>query len=283
MEMDSGIQLKVRVGILSLLCDSIFNVKSEALTEEQIFAFKHTKTPRQHTEFVPYISFSVSSLSLEQGFFMGLNEHDPGEEKKVIIDPMYQESLLEHLKQEMPYFNLPCDVGLINVKVIKGDYVPEMVILIPDFLLDVTAVAECYSYDGSNAKLHFLKKFTPKSTSESLFIGLCANYFLDELVVNPEVTFNDILPNIFKISPLYLAARSNDEVKQMAQKAGIHFINLQQFVFRAREFDKLKLSKTLIEPSYCSPKYGFQGRLDLFIDDDENRAIIELKVENFSS
>ena len=71
MEMDSGIQLKVRVGILSLLCDSIFNVKSEALTEEQIFAFKHTKTPRQHTEFVPYISFSVSSLSLEQGFFMG--------------------------------------------------------------------------------------------------------------------------------------------------------------------------------------------------------------------
>jgi len=277
MEMDSGIQLKVRVGILSLLCDSIFNVKSEALTEEQLFAFKHTKTPRQHTEFVPYIRFSVSSLSLEHGFFMGLNEHDPGEEKKVIIDPMYQEALLEHLNQEMPYFNLPCDVGLINVKVIKGEYVPEMVILIPDFLLDVTAVAECYSFDGSNAKLHFLKKFTPKSTSESLFIGLCANYFLDELVVNPEVTFNDLLPNIFKISPLYLAARSNDEIKQMVQKAGIHFINLQQFVFRAREFDKLKLSKTLIEPSYCSPKYGFQGRLDLFVDDEENRAIIELK------
>ncbi len=277
LQFDLNLQLKVRVGILSLLTDSIFNIKSETLTEEQLFAFRHTKTQRHHTEFIPYIRFSVSSLELQNGFFTGLNENDPGEEKKVIIDPMYQEALLIHLKEEMPYFTLPCDVGLINVKVVKGDYIPEMVILIPDFLLDVTAVAECYSYDGSNAKLHFLKKFTPKSTSESLFIGLSANYFLDELVVNPEITYEQLLPNLFKISPLYLAARTNDEIKQMAQKAGLHFYNLQQFVFRAREFDKLKLSKTLIEPSYCSPKYGFQGRLDLFIDDEENRAIIELK------
>ncbi|MBK8604072.1 MAG: hypothetical protein IPN87_13755 [Saprospiraceae bacterium] len=59
------------------------------------------------------------------------------------------------MKQEMPYFNLPSDVGLINVKVNKVIMCRRMVILIPDFLLDVTAVAECYSYDGSKCEVYF--------------------------------------------------------------------------------------------------------------------------------
>ena len=41
--------------------------------------------------------------------------------------------------------------------------------------------------------------------------------------------------------------------------------------------DNQTLDSALIEPSYCSPAFGIQGRLDLYIDHDSERSIIELK------
>jgi hypothetical protein len=135
--------IKVRVGILSLLCDSIFNVKVR-LTEEQIFAFKHTK-PQDNTRIRSIYQLSVSSLSLKQGFFMGPTNMISEERRSSSIP--CQESLLEHLKQEMPYFNLPCDVGLINVKLSKGIMCRKWS-FDSDFLLDVTAVASVTAMTG---------------------------------------------------------------------------------------------------------------------------------------
>ena len=47
----------------------------------------------------------------------------------------------------------------------------------PDYLIDVTAVAECFKDTGTEALLHLLKRFTPFETSVPLMLGNIANYF----------------------------------------------------------------------------------------------------------
>lgn len=268
---------RIRVGILSILCDLVYDTATERFAEEQMFVFRHTKKQRQHTEFIPYLRFSIVKNQLENGILSGLSELEPDEEKTVLIDPVNQENLLKALKEDLAWFDLPVTVALNNVRVMKGNYHPESVILLPDFLLDVTAVAECYSYDGANANLHFLKKLTPKASSDSLFIGLSANAFLDELVFNPDLEFRELAPLLFKISPLYLASKSDEEVKSLMEKASMHYFNIRDFVISSVASHDLDLRRSLIEPSYCSPVFGLQGRLDLFIDNEQDRAIIELK------
>jgi len=270
-------ELRMRIGIISLLNDLAYEGESERFKEEQLFAFRHTRKQRLHTEYIQHLRFSITENQLINGKLVGYSELEPESEKTVILDPMNQENLLKSLREDISFFELPITVALTNVRVMQGNYHPESVILLPDFLLDVTAVAECYSFDGADPRVHFIKKLTPKSTSDALFIGLCANAFLDELVFHPEKEFRDFAPLLFKISPIYLAGKSNDEIKALMEKAKIHYYNIQEFVTSSTASQNHDLTRALIEPSYCSPVFGLQGRLDVFVDNDADRAIIELK------
>lgn len=269
--------LKIRLGILSLLNDVVFGTKTDRFADLQTYALRNARSPKTYTGAIREMRFSITETHLEEGYFLGWNEDDPDTIGKVIIDETGREALLNELKEDLSRFRLPMTVTLINVNTIGDEYHPECVILLPDFLIDVTAIAECYNYNGVNPKLHFIRKLMPSGTTDSLFIGLCANTFLDELVFRPNLEFNVLTPLLFKISPLYLAALSDDKVVELVNQAKIHYHNILDFVRNYREGRPEELQRALIEPSYCSPTHGLQGRLDLYIDSEDNRSIIELK------
>ncbi|HQP77292.1 MAG TPA: AAA domain-containing protein [Saprospiraceae bacterium] len=269
--------LKIRRGILSLLNDMVFGTKTERFADLQTYALRYARSPKNYSGVVREMRFSITEAHLEEGFFLGWNEDDPDAIRKVVIDEASREALLTELMEDLNYFSFPMTVTLINVNISGNEYHPECIILLPDFLIDVTAIAECYSYDGVNPKLHFIKKLMPSHPSDSLFLGLCANSFLDELVFRPNLDFKELIPRLFKISPLYLASLSDDKVIELVNQAKTHYHNILDFVRNYREGSREELQRALIEPSYCSPTYGLQGRLDLYIDSEDNRSIIELK------
>ena len=274
---DDAHSLRLRMGILSLMCDICYDEKTLVSGDIQQYALKNTRPERVHTERFNRMRFSIIENHLDQEFFIGISEIQPAHTVKVVLSEPSCDLLLKTLRKELVFFQMPVTVMLINVQVIKGDYYPESITLLPDFLMDVTSIAECYSYDGYNPNLHFLKKLMPKSHSDSLFIGLCANTFLDELVVNPDKEFKELTPLIFKISPLFLASKTDQEVMDLLQNARLHFVNIRDFVQKNMSDANQNLDSALIEPSYCSPAFGIQGRLDLYIDHDSERSIIELK------
>lgn len=270
-------KIQIRTGIISMLNDAIFGEKTQHLQALQKSAIASIIKPKNHTAFVGKSRMVVTKVIDDTSVFYGYEERDPGQIKQVAIDPVMQEALLKNLHSQMPHFHCPMDVMLINVRVISDVLHPELVIIMPDFLIDVTAVAECFSNQSSNPELHILRKFSPRSYSDALFIGLCANYFLDELVVNPSLSFEALIPGLFRINPMYLAGKEDVAVRQLIQSTKIHYDTILQFVSHHSQYGIDDLSNTMIEPSYSSPKYGLQGRLDLFIDNPTNRIIIELK------
>ncbi|MFH1049535.1 MAG: AAA domain-containing protein [bacterium] len=172
---------------------------------------------------------------------------------------------------------------LINVKstsskdiTIKTSY-ESLLVLEPNYLMDATELAECFDSSGTNPNLYFLKKFLNSSVSESMVAGNLLNSCFDELFHNPEVQFEDIYNKALMVKPLQiflLALKNKYSVKDIHDKVESNFENLRQIV------KNIEYEIITVEPSFISPKYGLQGRLDVLIEYFDNPArkdIIELK------
>jgi DNA replication ATP-dependent helicase Dna2 len=162
-------------------------------------------------------------------------------------------------------------INLVECRVDEeGCIVPSFFVLEPDYLIDASAIAECFQ-DYFVSPIHYFRnKFEEMENRSYLLLGNLANYFLDELVFadDPnEVSFNTVFQQSFKQSPFEYAScediRRDNDFREFMQKARQQFENIRRVIrddFPRRGID---VHRCTLEPSFFSEKYGFQGRLDL--------------------
>ncbi len=175
---------------------------------------------------------------------------------------------------------LPISLQLIDIEVeSNGHWVPHQFVVEPDYLIDVTSVAECFKDFGTLTWTYLLNKFKPKPTSISILLGNAANFFLDEVLVNNDAPFASLMKQFFKIYPLECTVLDDREVIELNQKAKVHFHNLKRVIHEEFVQEGIHPDRVLLEPTFISAVYGLQGRLDLFHEaKDRNKAhIVELK------
>ncbi len=172
--------------------------------------------------------------------------------------------------------------------VIDGDgfLIPNYIILEPDYLIDASAIAECFQ-DYAISPLHYFRnKFDKKENRSYLLLGNLANFFLDELVFaqNPEeVSFRDVFMRSFKQSPFEYAScediRSESDFREFMNKAQSQFENIKRVISDDFPGEGIDLHHCTLEPSFYCEKFGFQGRLDLLQPHTEETEarIVELK------
>jgi DNA replication ATP-dependent helicase Dna2 len=177
-------------------------------------------------------------------------------------------------------FGYPTTLHLLNVEVGDGGILrPRAFVIEPDYLVDVTAVAEAFRHNSAEPLVYMLTKFLPFSSSPSLMKGNIANFFLDELIANPEVDFMETYRKTFKINPIAFCVFDEREVRQIFEDCKGHFIHLKRVLTEGFDKAGIKRENCYLEPSFYAPKYGLQGRLDLFYQNPESgkSAIVELK------
>lgn len=176
--------------------------------------------------------------------------------------------------------NLPLTIGLVYIDIEStGVLLPQVLVIQPDYLVDVTAVAECFKTYGGDARYYLINKFQKSPKNKYITVGNIVNYFLDELMNNPEIEFNEIIHSIFHLDPIIFVLLEDKEVKEIVQNLKKHFDNLKRVVNEDFKSIYIDRAKCYIEPSFYSPIFGIQGRLDIFYkkDDSNEAAIIELK------
>lgn len=173
---------------------------------------------------------------------------------------------------------LPIAVNLVDIEVDKdGVYYPSMFVFEPDFLYDVTAISECFGPFAIHEAGYLLRKFKKKPISVAILIGNISNFFLDELIAKPKLSFKDFTNQIFTQDPLTIALLTDKEVRSMMQLLKKHYLRIKDVVNEGLPKININKEDCFIEPSFYSTKYGIQGRLDLFSINDNNATIIELK------
>lgn len=175
----------------------------------------------------------------------------------------------------------PIQLNLLDVEVgADGIYRPRAFVLEPDFLIDVSAVAESFQGSTTHSWGYLLKKFLPFQQSIPLMLGNIANYFLDELMSDPEVTFKELVAGIFTLNPLVFCLFTDGQIRELMGKAQGHFVRLKQMVAAGFAQEGLDRRHCYLEPTFYSETYGLQGRLDVLYRNaapEGRSAIVELK------
>ncbi|KAA3635804.1 MAG: DNA helicase [Bacteroidetes bacterium] len=213
---------------------------------------------------------------------LGIDESQPDEVIKIRYNlPERNENFNPTIKSLRAFFEFPYILSLIDIEIeSNGIYNPRAFVIEPDFLVDVSAVSECFSGKNSIPWLYLLKKYLPFRTTKYLMIGNIANFFLDELMNDPEITFKSLKTKLFALNPLGFCLFSDREVKEIVQSVQRHFITLKGMVSSGFNSEGIIGKNAYLEPSFYSDNYGLQGRLDIFhYNDDEGgkTAIVELK------
>jgi DNA replication ATP-dependent helicase Dna2 len=207
------------------------------------------------------------------------DEDQPGQSIRVQYNEADRnDSFMPSIEVIRKVFHFPVSLNLIDVEVDEaGAYHPRAFVIEPDFLMDVTAIAECFRADGENPWPHLLKKFLPFEPNPHLMIGNIANFFLDELMTNPERTFRATFQQTFQLSPMAFCLFDNREIRAIMQRSQKHFLNLKKMVTSGFREEGIHPEHCYLEPSFYSETYGLQGRLDVLYQTADKTAIVELK------
>lgn len=166
-----------------------------------------------------------------------------------------------------------------------GNYIPKLIILEPDYLIDTSALAECFQNYGKSHLHYFRRKFEHTGNSKHILLGNLANYFLDEIVFseNPEsLDFNKVFLESFKEKPFEYTScndiKNTEDFRAFIIKARTQFNNIKRVITHDIPANQINVDRCILEPSFFCEKFGFQGRLDLLESSaDEKYNIIELK------
>jgi len=181
---------------------------------------------------------------------------------------------------------LPLLLNLLGAELHEdGRLFPAQIVVDPDYLIDVTAVAESFSGTHSYQPWSALaRKLVPFRQALPLVRGNLVNYFLDRLVEDPEVGFTDLIGSIFQTQALALCLFDDREIKDLIGQLNKHFVALQKFVKQELAGIDVEREAILLEPTFLSPTYGVQGRLDLLqaaSKKGDPTTIVELKTSKY--
>ncbi len=149
-------------------------------------------------------------------------------------------------------------VNIVDYKVTDGVYHPRLIILEPDYLVDVSAVAACCESYGNTHLTHLINRLKPSVHTEAILLGHFASQLLDEEVHGMYGRpYRDSVMDFFRryTFPL-LAAGVSESFHDNArcQRDNIHRV----FTHTLTAPD----TEAILEPSFISEMLGLQGRID---------------------
>ncbi|WP_211220196.1 ATP-dependent helicase [Rudanella lutea] len=193
-------------------------------------------------------------------------------------------------RQSVSHFWVGAQLNLLQVNLnSEGYYTPQYIILEPDYLVDVTSVAECFTNYATTPLLYLLNRFFPKTQSKPILLGNLANLMIDRMMHRTEVpqSFMDMLKQSFRETPLAYATcediAEQTKMQEFVKEAQQHFQNIEQTIQQQFPGQGIYAGTVILEPAFLCETYGLQGRLDLFQPHDvANPArIVELKSGSF--
>ncbi|WP_291860242.1 AAA domain-containing protein [Marinilabilia sp.] len=173
-----------------------------------------------------------------------------------------------------------------------GKVVPGLIVLEPDYLLDVTSIAKCFqNIQGRKIRafeLFFVGRSETRKLSKAIHKGNVANLFFDELLneqPGSHKEFRNVLMDSFRIYPLPYTSLDGIDKSYFDELEG-QFANLRRVVdsdFQKGDHRPIDRQKSNLEVSLMSPELGLQGRMDLFDETPSESGSYESKIIELKS
>ncbi len=172
-------------------------------------------------------------------------------------------------------------LNLVDCKT-KGEnlLVPRIVVLEPDYLIDISGIAKCFSAYAETADLNIMNKLEARTSSSAILLGNYAGQFLDECVTDMREgravprNYRESARKFFRNNALELASVKGVD-QQWHAEARQQQTNVALALEALKKDQNFDVNRCLTEPSFLSEALGVQGRMDLLQND--MKVLIEQK------
>ena len=172
-------------------------------------------------------------------------------------------------------------LNLLDNQVRQPIITPRLVVLEPDYLVDISSIAACFTAYGHHPLLYLLNLMKPRANTQATLLGNFAGAALDDIINNHgHYRVNDTVKSNFREKALEFCTCPYFDAKKFYTDANLQAYNLQQVVdvlfprtaaqaqmnaFRGENLYDRK--KAILEPSFVCEALGIQGRVDLMTTD----------------
>ena len=161
-------------------------------------------------------------------------------------------------------------LNLLNHRIDEdGVIYPKMIVLEPDYLVDVSSIADCFR-DGVSEMRFLILKFQQIPNRNYIRVGNFANLVVDEIFGSnndEEVIFSNVFRKDFKLNPFeYTACEDIDEDENFRtywSNCNLHYSRIKNTIENDFETIGISSDSATLEPSFLCERYGIQGRLDI--------------------
>ncbi len=149
---------------------------------------------------------------------------------------------------------------------------PRLIIVEPDFLVDISSIATCFTEYGHHPLLYTLNRLGERANSQPILLGNFAGQALDD-IINQHHDFANSLSESFRQQALQFCTCEGFSPQSFTEDARCQTANLEEVVTQL--FGTYDREKAILEPSFVCERLGLQGRVDLMTTD--MRLLVEQK------
>ena len=184
----------------------------------------------------------------------------------------------EHLRYIHELLSDGMQLNLLDCTVEQGRIRPALIIVEPDFLIDISSIAACFEPHGHHPLGYTLRRLAPVASTQPILLGNLASQILDD-TVNHSADLNGSIRKNFRRKALEFCTCTGFSSEQFVRDAGVQSRNICQAVAsllseKSPDGSRL-LEKAILEPSFVCERLGLQGRVDLMTTDF--RLLVEQK------
>ena len=151
---------------------------------------------------------------------------------------------------------------------------PLYVIIEPDYLLDISSIANCFEQYGHHPLLYTVNRLKARPNNKYTLIGNFAGSALDDIINNTgNYDYRETLKTNFREKALEFSTCDDLDTEDFKKEAMRQAANLQQIVKEI--FLHADRDKAILEPTFICEALGLQGRVDLMTTD--LRLLVEQK------
>ena len=204
------------------------------------------------------------------------------EDGEVVIDYQCQEKGIDHtyLRQLV---REGMQLNLLDASSVEGVLRPRLIVVEPDFLVDISAIAACFTDYGHHPLLYTVGRLKERANTQPILLGNFADTALDDIINREGSGLADSLPRSFREQALQYCTCEGfnaPDFRRDAQQRIDHLREAVEVLFgegddTLRKPDAFDRSKVILEPSFVCERLGLQGRVDLMTTD--MRLLVEHK------
>ena len=164
----------------------------------------------------------------------------------------------------------------------RGETVmPELIILEPDFLVNITTIASCFETYAESPFVNLINKIKPNVNNRAIFLGNLSGQFLDDTVHGRVIPFESSIKEFVNKNALSMISCQEliDNFVQFKQDAQVQKRNIEKLIGTdlPKSIGQYNKEDVVLEPSFFSEVLGIQGRLDFLCQKGRDVTIIEQK------